>query len=251
MRNAMKIEDAIAQLRGAIEGPGGRYWAHTEAVKSVLSEIDRLKAQLNSIPAPVTMPDFKKLAAELPSKERLEEVASFELDEYGDNYELRKEWQLFARALLAWMDRDPGGCMTAQLNQEQLLADIAHAEEKADTLCGACAEDHARLAGYMRMLLARMEQDPVAWNNAIDACRTAMSAALPGKTVLPFADLKPNDVIELFGSPYRVRYIRYTSYDISLDLQCKEDPLSPYNDTTCIHLTVSKELLVNVEVVGE
>lgn len=53
--------------------------------------------------------------------------------------------------------------MTAQLSREQLLADIAHAEEKAATLCGACAEDHARLAGYMRMLLAGMDSEPVAW----------------------------------------------------------------------------------------
>ena len=50
--------------------------------------------------------------------------------------------------------------MTAQLSREQLLADIAHAEEKASTLCGACAEDHARLAGYMRMLLAGMDSEP-------------------------------------------------------------------------------------------
>lgn len=55
--------------------------------------------------------------------------------------------------------------MTAQLpsSKEQLLADIAHAEEKADTLCGPCADDHARLAWYLRALLAAHEQEPVAW----------------------------------------------------------------------------------------
>lgn len=54
--------------------------------------------------------------------------------------------------------------MTAQLpsSKEQLLADIAHAEEKAATLCGPCADDHARLAGYLRTLLATHEQEPVA-----------------------------------------------------------------------------------------
>lgn len=53
--------------------------------------------------------------------------------------------------------------MTAQLpiSKEQLLADIAHAEEKAATLCGPCADDHARLAGYLRALLAAHEQEPV------------------------------------------------------------------------------------------
>ncbi|WP_257839722.1 DUF551 domain-containing protein [Salmonella enterica] len=50
---------------------------------------------------------------------------------------------------------------TKTISREQLLSDIAHAEEKANTLCGACAEDHARLAGYMRMLLAAMDSKPV------------------------------------------------------------------------------------------
>jgi len=53
--------------------------------------------------------------------------------------------------------------MTAQLpsSKEQLLADIAHAEEKAATLCGPCAADYARLAGYLRALLPAHEQEPV------------------------------------------------------------------------------------------
>lgn len=46
---------------------------------------------------------------------------------------------------------------------EQLIADLAHAEEKAATLCGPCADDHARLAGYLRALLAAHEQEPVGW----------------------------------------------------------------------------------------
>lgn len=61
--------------------------------------------------------------------------------------------------------------MTAQLpsSKEQLLADIAHAEEKAATLCGPCADDHARLAGYLRALLAAHEQEPVAWQYRVSA----------------------------------------------------------------------------------
>lgn len=38
-------------------------------------------------------------------------------------------------------------------DKQQLLDDISHAEEKAKTLCGPCAEDHARLARYLKSLL--------------------------------------------------------------------------------------------------
>lgn len=50
------------------------------------------------------------------------------------------------------------------ISRDQILADIAHAEDKATELCGACADDHRRLAGYMRMLLAAMamNSEPVA-----------------------------------------------------------------------------------------
>lgn len=58
--------------------------------------------------------------------------------------------------------------MTFEWSNEQLLADIAHAEEKAATLCGPCADDHARLAGYLRALLAAYEQEPVANSEAAD-----------------------------------------------------------------------------------
>lgn len=51
--------------------------------------------------------------------------------------------------------------ITRGFTTEQLLSDIEHAEEKAETLCGACAEDHARLAWYMRMLLAATDSKPV------------------------------------------------------------------------------------------
>ncbi|MDV2861824.1 hypothetical protein [Phytobacter ursingii] len=51
--------------------------------------------------------------------------------------------------------------MTTQSpSKEQLIADIAHAEEKAATLCGPCADDHARLAYWLRALLAAYEQEP-------------------------------------------------------------------------------------------
>lgn len=38
--------------------------------------------------------------------------------------------------------------------EEQLIADIHHAEEKAMFLCGECAKDHARLAFWLRSLLS-------------------------------------------------------------------------------------------------
>lgn len=51
--------------------------------------------------------------------------------------------------------------MTSKLTREQLLADIAHAEEKSTSLCGQCAEDHARLAHWLRIALASLEAEPV------------------------------------------------------------------------------------------
>lgn len=53
--------------------------------------------------------------------------------------------------------------ITQSPSKEQLIADIAHAEEKAKSLCGPCADDHERLAYWLRALLASYDQDPVAW----------------------------------------------------------------------------------------
>ncbi|MGS3381720.1 DUF550 domain-containing protein [Citrobacter amalonaticus] len=50
-----------------------------------------------------------------------------------------------------------------RFTKEQLIADIAHAEEKAGALCGQCADDHARLAHWLRIALAVLTAEPVAW----------------------------------------------------------------------------------------
>lgn len=55
--------------------------------------------------------------------------------------------------------------ITQSPSKEQLIADIAHAEEKAKSLCGPCADDHERLAYWLRALLASYDQDPVAWTS--------------------------------------------------------------------------------------
>lgn len=49
-----------------------------------------------------------------------------------------------------------------RFTKEQLIADIAHAEEKSASLCGQCADDHARLAYWLHIAQASLEADPVA-----------------------------------------------------------------------------------------
>lgn len=51
------------------------------------------------------------------------------------------------------------------ITKEQLIADIAHAEEKAKSLCGPCADDHVRLAHWLRIALASLEAVPVAMSD--------------------------------------------------------------------------------------
>lgn len=87
--------------------------------------------------------------------------------------------------------------MTAQLpsSKEQLLADIAHAEEKAATLCGPCADDHARLAGYLRALLAAHEQEPSGYlyrtNTHISKTPWRYAETLPGYVVGESFEVRP------------------------------------------------------------
>ncbi|STE53372.1 Uncharacterised protein [Edwardsiella hoshinae] len=57
------------------------------------------------------------------------------------------------------------------ITKEQLMADIAHAEEKAKSLCGPCADDHVRLAHWLRIALASMEAEPVAYLNRLPVVR--------------------------------------------------------------------------------
>ncbi|GAA0353573.1 HD domain-containing protein [Morganella psychrotolerans] len=66
-------------------------------------------------------------------------------------------------------------------------------------------------------------------------------------------DLQPNDVINIIGGWYRVRYINYRPYEISVQLQRKEHELSPLLDQTCMTLSVDRNLnvLFPVEVSNE
>lgn len=55
-------------------------------------------------------------------------------------------------------------------------------------------------------------------------------------------DVRPNDVINFMGGKFRVRYIRYTSGEVTFDLQKAEHPISPYCDHTCLRLSVMKSM---------
>jgi hypothetical protein len=77
-----------------------------------------------------------------------------------------------------------------------------------------------------------------------------MSKTLTKRTA---SELKPNDVIELFDTWFRVCYINYNRGETRIQLQREEDQLSPYCDMTCAMVTVSDDLnvLINVEVNDE
>lgn len=57
-------------------------------------------------------------------------------------------------------------------------------------------------------------------------------------------DLRPNDVINILGGWYRIRYISYRPYEISVQLQRKEHELSPLLDRTCMTISVNRDLVV-------
>jgi len=77
-----------------------------------------------------------------------------------------------------------------------------------------------------------------------------MSRKLAKRTA---SELKPNDVIELFGDWFRVRYLNYNRDETTIQLQREKDQLSPYCDMTCATVTVSDYLniWINVEVSDE
>lgn len=60
-------------------------------------------------------------------------------------------------------------------------------------------------------------------------------------------ELKPNDVITVFGDQFRVRYLNYHGGQTTIQLQRKADALSPYQDTTCLTVTVNNDLTVWIE----
>ncbi|MEY0553237.1 hypothetical protein AB7345_16415 [Providencia rettgeri] len=60
--------------------------------------------------------------------------------------------------------------------------------------------------------------------------------------------LKPNDVIKLGDNWFRCRYFYYHDNNISIDLQRERDELSPYHDSTCIKISINKDVGIKFEV---
>lgn len=63
-------------------------------------------------------------------------------------------------------------------------------------------------------------------------------------------ELNPNDVIKIGNDWFRIRYFHYRNLEISIDLQRECDQLSPYCDSTCISISISKELNIKFEAKG-
>ncbi len=61
------------------------------------------------------------------------------------------------------------------------------------------------------------------------------------------AELKPNDVICVFGDWFRVRYLNYRGSETTVQLQREADKLSPLMDLTCMSFTVQSDLTVWIE----
>ncbi|HHA1902712.1 TPA: hypothetical protein ACOED1_003496 [Enterobacter kobei] len=62
------------------------------------------------------------------------------------------------------------------------------------------------------------------------------------------SELKPNDVISVFGDWFRVRYLNYWGGNTTVQLQREVDQLSPFTDSTCMSFTVHSDLIVWIEV---
>ncbi|MEX6399242.1 hypothetical protein AB6E88_20035 [Providencia hangzhouensis] len=62
------------------------------------------------------------------------------------------------------------------------------------------------------------------------------------------SELNPNDVIKLGDSWFRCRYFYYHDNNVSIDLQRERDQLSPYYDSTCIKISINKDIVIKFEV---
>jgi len=69
------------------------------------------------------------------------------------------------------------------------------------------------------------------------------------KVKKPVTDVKPNDVVCVFGKCYRLRYINYYGNHTVLHFQPASEPLSPYTENDVISLDLANDILI--EVVGD
>ncbi|MDD9338268.1 MAG: hypothetical protein PV362_01090 [Providencia heimbachae] len=62
------------------------------------------------------------------------------------------------------------------------------------------------------------------------------------------SELKPNDVIKLGDNWFRCRYFYYSDRGVDIDLQRERDELSYYYDSTCIKVSINKDVDIKFEV---
>ncbi|MBX6952906.1 hypothetical protein EX227_23240 [Providencia rettgeri] len=62
------------------------------------------------------------------------------------------------------------------------------------------------------------------------------------------SELKPNDVIKVGDNWFRCRYFYYHNNNVSIDLQRELDQVSPYYDSTCIRISINKDVDIKFEV---
>ncbi len=64
----------------------------------------------------------------------------------------------------------------------------------------------------------------------------------------PVSELKPNDVIKIGDNWLRCRYFYYSGDNVSIDLQRERDKLSYYYDSTCVRISINKNVDIKFEV---
>lgn len=62
------------------------------------------------------------------------------------------------------------------------------------------------------------------------------------------SELNSNDVIKLGDNWFRCRYFYYHDNNVSIDLQREHEQLSPYYDSTCIKISINKDVGIKFEV---
>lgn len=69
----------------------------------------------------------------------------------------------------------------------------------------------------------------------------------PNVEVVPSAEIKPGDVIEMFDRWWNVRYLNFYAGSTRYQLQREEDKLHPLCDKTCMQVEIYKSLDVKIK----
>ncbi len=64
----------------------------------------------------------------------------------------------------------------------------------------------------------------------------------------PVSELNPNDIIKLGDNWFRCCYFYYSDRETSIDLQRERDQINPYCDSTCIKISINKDVGIKFEV---